>query len=239
MSTRTPASPDLTPSHLAGWAVNSHLAVEGIYAKANNPMQNNDAALSRFLSENGTDFIAWYAAQLKKVGPPPSTRKVAVAHEVGHAVIAMSLGGTTTDVSVYRDSRGRWCGWTETSWPPSVEQRIVKVLEDPLEATHAALTTIAGLIGEEIAGLGHPASSPDEMYRVVQAAVTVAHFKRLDAEELLARVMHDARQRILLNQGLFKAIRRSLNATDTLPTAAIMALVEQHGVVQVPLKAAW
>lgn len=52
-------------------------------------------------------------------------------------------------------------------------------------------------------------------------------------------MMHDARQRILVNQGLFKAIRRSMNATNTLPTAAIMELVEQHGVMQVPLKAAW
>lgn len=238
MSTRHPASPDLTPSHLAGWTVNSHLAVEVIYAKEG-AQQKNIAALRQFLSNHGSEFLGWYAIQLQNSGPPPSNRKVAVAHEVGHAVIAMSLGGFATDISVYRDHRGRWCGWTEVRWPPSVENRTVSVLEHPLEATHGALFMIAGFIGEKVAGLDHPASSPDEVFPVVQTCATVAHFKRLDAEELLARVMHDARQRILVNQGLFKAIRRSMNATNNLPTAAISELVEQHGVVQMPLKAAW
>jgi hypothetical protein len=204
------------------------------------PQQKNDAAASGFMAQHGADLAAWYGPVLEAAGgPPPFTRDVAIAHEAGHAIVGMTLGGIFKHVSVYADSKRRWCGWTEVEWPGVDSERVVNVLSEPVEALHSLLHKIAGFCGEEIAGLDHPASSPDEVYPFVQTCSTVAHFRKLDADELIIRIMADARHRIYRNRELFTAIRRSMTVVNELRPAAMAKLIEKHGLVQLPLKAAW
>lgn len=141
------------------------------------PRQKNSAAAFNFIAQHGAELAVWYGPVLEAVGgPPPYTRQVAVAHEAGHVAVGLTLGGIFKHTSVYQDQPRRWCGWTEVMWPNAGPERIVDVLEEPIEALHSVLYRIAGFVGEEAAGLDHPASSPDEVFLTVKTCATVAHY---------------------------------------------------------------
>lgn len=204
------------------------------------PRQKNDAALRSFMTQHGPDAGKWYAGVLNTAGSlPPFDKKTVVAHEAGHLVVGMTLGGGFKHISVYADGPGIWSGWAEIDWPAGIAERTVNVLQQPREATHSLLFKIAGYVGEEVAGLDHAASSPDEVFPTIATCVTVGHFRKIDPEELLTRVMTDARRRILVNIKLFNAIRSAMTLVDSVSPAAMKKLLKQHGLVQVPLEAAW
>ncbi len=238
MSTNSLVTTNRYIASISGCTANSTFAAEGILPRQS-AQQKNTAALIDFVRQNGSDFINWYKHLIEANGTTVSTRKVSIAHEVGHTVVALSLGAITTEIDLFRDRRGQWCGWTEFCWPSSIERREVSVLGNPRDTTRSVLLTIAGFCGEEVIGLGHPSSSPDEIYRVAQVCATVAHAKGVNADDLMNSLMVDARERIYINRPLFEAIAQLLNVTNKLSASTIRRLAKKHGVVKVPIKPAW
>lgn len=214
-----PATPDLHKTIAAGEA----------YAK-NTP-----------LIGMGPDFVRWVAEMIEAHGMPPVHRRSAVAHEAGHAVVAMSMGATITKLSVMQDAdmRSLWGGWCAYQWPEGVEHQQIHALKRPLEATHTLLNTLAGLAGEFAGGYGHPASSLDEQYAALGLCRGVADVKQIDMEELFHQLLEEAGRRIELNKPLFDAIATAMHDRDVLEGDDIAGLVAEHSVEQSPVVPAW
>lgn len=203
------------------------------------PQQKNKASHLQLLSQHGSGLADWYISVVQASGLPPHSRDVAVAHEVGHAVVGMSLGGLFKSAPVFQSPPSVWCGWTECDWPQIGAPREVKVLDDPAMATHSLTFMIAGYCGEWAASLDHPASSPDEVYTVLGALSTVAHFKRHDVDELLGRLLKETRQRITDNGELFSSMCRAMTSADELCASKVAELVKKHGLIQAKVEQLW
>lgn len=201
--------------------------------------QKNEAAVSEVIARHGHGLVEWCVKVLKEAGgPPPYSREVALAHEAGHALIGMSLGGAVKSLTVYRDQQGRWGGWTEMGWP-GIAPRFVNPVDHPVEAAHALLFKIGGYAGEDVAGLAHPASSPDEVYSCLVTLKAIAGVKKIDAEDLMTLLLTEARKRIVENRQLYTSIRQALAVVNELRPSAVASLVERHGLVQSPIEVLW
>lgn len=198
----------------------------------------NEAAFATFMNQHGDGLRHWYAGVVATYGSPPYTRDAAVAHEAGHALVTLTLGGEIRSVEVYQAQPGMWVGWSEVSWP-GIESRPVNALEHPIEALHSLLFRLAGFAGESAAGLEHMASSPDETYHALSVLIGVALRRGLNAERLMDTVVNLARHRIEANAALFNEMRQAMADVDSLLPSTLQALVEKHGVVKPPLKALW
>jgi hypothetical protein len=195
--------------------------------------------LQGFTAKRSAALCDWYLGVLQRCGAAPHHRAVAVAHEAGHAVVALTLGGRPGPISVHEERAGVWGGYTTHNWPPEVRTRLVHPLEHPLEAMHGIVNKIAGYEGEEAASLAHPASSPDEIYPLVELCSGIAHHLKLDADRLMARIMGEAADRIAVNRKLFDAISHELDENGSITAGQVDELVSEHGLVRVPLRAAW
>ena len=117
-------------------------------------------------------------------------REEAAAHEAGHAVVAQHEGYAIERIIVaekFWSVAGRpvtvWTGFTYLGGPRTL---VVGPRTDPGNDLSYARVLIAGLVGEEIAGLARDASSIDELI-MSQAVVSVAAGKLgVDGEALWA-----------------------------------------------------
>lgn len=193
------------------------------------------------LNALGPDFVRWVAEMIQAHGMPPVHRQSAVAHEAGHAVVAMSMGATITRLSVLQASgmRGLWGGWCAYELPEGGPGQQIHALKRPMEATHTLLNTLAGIAGEFAGGYGHPASSLDEQYAALGLCRGVADVKKLDMEELFHRLLDEAGRRIAENTPLFDAITTAMHDRDVLEADDIAGIVAKHGIEQLPLVPAW
>jgi hypothetical protein len=105
-----------------------------------------DAALRKF-HQHGADAFA-------------APREAAIAHEVGHAVVATHEGMTIESVRIFARSATAWSGWCaekdSKQWTTGPNSRAENDLS-------RARIIIAGLAGEVMAGLDKPGSSLDEL----------------------------------------------------------------------------
>ena len=196
-------------------------------------------SLTRHPRPQAIGLAGWHLRVLRQCGAAPYDRAVAAAHEAGHAVVSLTLGGRPGPVTVSESQPGVWTGWTTFQWPPEQRSGEVHPLEHPWEARHAMVVAISGYAGEDAAGLAHPASSPDEVFPVVAGCTAVAQHCGLEADVLVAGVLREAADRIGSNRKLFDAIRHALEASDRVTAEQIDCLVRKHGLVSFPLESAW
>jgi hypothetical protein len=159
-------------------------------------------------------------------GMPPSGRDVAAAHEAGHSIVKFALlGGVVSadaSVAVARESSGAWAGYS--------------TLDDgDLDDVGACVHHAAGLAGEVLAGLAHPASSIDE---TIPAALNLAALRLVARGEAITgpvattgfaaafgfaqTLVTAAALRILLaNQPQWQAVQRGLLERETLGYPAL------------------
>lgn len=193
-----------------------------------------------FVSKFGTDYHTWTAAMLLRHGLPSYTRNTAIAHEAGHAIAALSLGAVATAAEIFEDRAGVWLGWNDVTWPEENRPgRVINALEEPALASHALIYGLAGLAGEQLAGLDHQASSLDEVYEALAICVSVTHARRLDSCALMDRLLTSARERISQNGALFDAVCTHLDGAGSIDPEAVARLKAKHGLEVTPCAALW
>lgn len=112
------------------------------------------------------EIKAAHDAATASYGEDPSTRDQAAAHEAGHVVVARVLGDVIDGVRIYsRKYYGRtvWLGCNKRN--RHLPEEVAFARERPGKAFLAAMHNYAGMAGEMLAGLFHPASSIDEAVR--------------------------------------------------------------------------
>lgn len=167
----------------------------------------------------------WQAATALH-GHPTYTRAKAAAHDAGHMIVGVaSASGVLpvgANIAIARDHEGDWIG-------VAVHGDLVPVATaaDVFPAVHRA----AGVAGEILAGLAHPASGLDEtvpagLHLVGLSALRRGnHYAAIDPRAL-APAMHAVTQaalRILeANRPQWEAVRRGLMKRETLGYPALL-----------------
>jgi hypothetical protein len=150
--------------------------------------------------------IAWH-------GAPPEHRPVAAAHEAGHTIVGVAVLGGVLPVNscaaVVQESGGAWGGYYLLS--PCA-----------LAELDAALLRVAGLAGEMMAGLAHPASSWDELLPAAEALRSLrASGPPRTLHQAVVALLQTALRILEANRPQWEAVRRGLMERDTLGYAAL------------------
>lgn len=93
--------------------------------------------------------------------PPRTTREVAAAHEAGHLVVGLALGGRFVECYIERHESGEWVGYNEV-FVEGVHGDPFVAAEDPRRTFLSALQTIGGIAAEHVVETYHPCSSLEE-----------------------------------------------------------------------------
>lgn len=133
-------------------------------------VRGNDNMLG--LSNNATLSVLREAAIAEQQhGRDPATKSQAAAHEAGHIILAYAAGAIVTGARIFEEAgRRAWVGITHHTTPDPTGTvggkgtGFTTVAAAPVCAFRYAIITAAGLAGEVLAGLDHPASSVDERW---------------------------------------------------------------------------
>jgi hypothetical protein len=109
--------------------------------------------------------LALQSKAVREYGMPPSDKRVAAAHEAGHIVVSMAMGGVFKEGYLTQGELG-WEGFSSVDIA-CLHGNNFDPRRQPRRAWLLSLTRIAGLAGEYATGLWHPASSMDEFYAML------------------------------------------------------------------------
>ena len=160
-------------------------------------------------------FPAWADEIVNEYGHAPCSRATAAAHEAAHAVIGRALGDAIFGAVIMTDGLampGRAAGWVGCTWSTcSTGPRQVTAREDASAVLSEAARNMAGIAGELAAGLGHPSSSLDELFKARVFSEAVAQAQGRDPVGVFAQVVAFCMRTVQRNRPAFDAIRGHLN----------------------------
>jgi hypothetical protein len=175
--------------------------------------------------DNTTGFTPLHLANLRQVqerafaehGLDPCTLPQAAAHEAGHIIVAASLGDRVEGAKLFKSrapeklfgGRRTWLGTTQRERKTHTST-LPAFAVSPARLAYEVLNEIAGLVGEQTAGLDHPASSLDEVLAAQFACVELERRGLGDAEKLFRRAWGSCTLIIDRNRQQFDVVRGHL-----------------------------
>lgn len=117
-------------------------------------------------------LLALQSKAVREYGLPPGGKRVAAAHEAGHIVVSMAMGGVFKEAYLTQGELG-WEGFSSVGIA-CLHGNNFDPRRQPRRAWLLSLTRIAGLAGEYATGLWHPASSMDEQYAVLSVSTSLS-----------------------------------------------------------------
>lgn len=167
----------------------------------------------RGMSAESDQHIAQADIEARLVhGADPCTRAQAAAHEAGHLLVAYAVGEQVSGARIARrqeHGRAIWLGCAQYG-DSAQGTRVVQAATHPELALRSAAINLAGFLGEEFAGLSHPASSIDERYMATVLCSAVAKSFGLEPNGVGARVESYCIEVLTRNRMAFDVMRGHL-----------------------------
>ena len=148
---------------------------------------------------------------IAKHGMDPRTRAQAAAHEAGHTVATAATGYTVLSSRIYPRKlagRRRWLGRTMHNAAELVGRCTAR--DNPRAGKHAAVITWAGIVGERLAGVSHPASSLDEFVIVQAICDDFDRLQQLEPGTYFESVTRTVTALLEANRPQFERVRKHL-----------------------------
>jgi len=158
--------------------------------------------------------VAIYQATLSahaRFGAAPCSRPKAAAHVTGRVIVACALGATVEGASITRCAeagRDVWIG--ETSYISALDYRGATARQDPSLAMRSAACKLAGFLGEQFAGLGHPSSSIAERCIALRYCQAISDIGDASLEQVIAEICGFCLAAFERNRMAFDAVRDRL-----------------------------
>jgi hypothetical protein len=112
---------------------------------------------------HGNALIQMARAAIIEHGMPPNDAAVAAAHEAGHVIVGLAMGGKFGEAFI-EPNAGRWEGFSKVSIPGVHSKEDCNILANPRRGWLLGLPRAGGIHGEMFIGQYHPASSIDEAF---------------------------------------------------------------------------
>ncbi len=161
-------------------------------------------------------------------GADPATRPQAAAHEAGHVIVAYTYGARISGARLRKyTANGRvvWLGQSHHELPGRASGLRTTAEEDPDYAFWCAIVAFAGIAGERVKGLHHPASSIDEKFMSAATCGLLAPIWGVPVELLAHTVESLCSEALSTNRLQFEVVQAHLNQIGQLNKSAARRLL--------------
>lgn len=188
----------------------------------------NVAEMARLSNFSGMrpDDIALTAQEARRAvahyGLPPSDAPLVAAHEAGHMIVGLAMGGQFEVCQIARLGCD-WIGYTSVFRPgvhTAANEAKFDVREQPRRAFLTLPQHLGGLAAEVVIGRFHPASSLEEVIHAIRIVKTIAAVLDVRPETVWGLAFGFATSLIQRNRHVFDVActrlreRRRVSATD-------------------------
>ncbi|WP_082727602.1 hypothetical protein [Burkholderia mayonis] len=149
-------------------------------------------------------------------GDDPCTREQTAAHEAGHTIIAMAFGWRFLGAHI-RSKGQAWTGSTHYEHRLTGRRYSLDEAADIFFAE--AVMDLAGVAGEQVAGLCHPASSHFEIKNAATACAALDAFTDTTPSSYFSRALALAMTEIQANAATFEVLRAHFRRSKRLTPA--------------------
>jgi len=172
---------------------------------------------ARYLSPAAKQATAEHLLRIRALhGDDPCSREQTAAHEAGHTIIAMAFGWRFLGAHV-RSKDGAWTGSTHYEHRMTGRSYTLDEAADIFFAE--AVMDLAGVAGEQVAGLYHPASSHFEIKNAAGAGAALDAFTDAAPSSHFARALALAMSEIQVNAATFELLRAHFRRSKRLTPA--------------------
>ncbi|MCR4464836.1 hypothetical protein [Burkholderia sp. SCN-KJ] len=179
----------------------------------------NSIDLARHLTPAAKHRVAEHLGDLRKHhGDDPCTREQAAAHEAGHTIIAMAFGWQFLGCKIRREGSA-WVGVTHYRHGYHLSKQPYTHTDAPDVFFAEAVMDLGGVVGEQIAGVFHPASSAFEIADAATACATLDVFAGVAPSSHFARALALAMTEIQANAATFELLRAHFRRSKRLTPA--------------------
>jgi hypothetical protein len=180
---------------------------------------------TRWLADQGhSDVMIQMAREaILEHGMPPSDADVAAAHEAGHVIVGLAMGGAFDDAFIVSNA-GRWEGFSKVSIPGVHSKEDCNILTHPRRGWLLGLQRAGGIHGEMFIGRYHPASSIDEAFVMNSLAHGLGDLFGVPMDWVAACLTIATMRLITANRDAFEIVRSALLANKSLTAAEAAAL---------------
>lgn len=168
---------------------------------------------------------------LKRYPDGSSQKPQAAAHEAGHIVVAHTLGATINEACLIKlkiFNQVLWGGGTSYDWP---SQRVINAMglvsDGTLQNHEQALNTVAGTLGEYVAGVLLPSSIEDHIIQATAICHMLDDWHQQPRGWMYESVFDLASLALKFNRRQFVAVREHLEKTHHLTRKEAKSLL--HG----------
>jgi len=161
------------------------------------------AHLVELIARTSAEYIAKY-------GEDSATLQQAAAHEAGHLIVAVALGGRPQRARVFSQSipgRKIWVGENEIQWRWAADDYPFEFATDIPRAITEMAQTLGGIAGEGAVGLDHPSSSVDERCIASMGIGGLARLLNMSNDETASMIETVAKLSIVVNRLAFDELR--------------------------------
>jgi hypothetical protein len=172
---------------------------------------------------HGNALIQMARVAVREHGMPPVDSDVAAAHEAGHVVVGLAMGGAFGDAFILCNS-GRWEGFSMVTIPGVHSKEDCNIFTNPRRGWLLGLQRAGGIHGEILIGRYHPASSIDEAFIMNSLAHGLGNLFGVSMEWVAASLSIASMRVISANMDAFEIVRTALLANKVLTAAEAAAL---------------
>jgi hypothetical protein len=159
---------------------------------------------------HGAQLSQYVSRLIQTYGLPPSSPEIAAYHEAGHVVLGVALGGKFKEAYITHTTG--WEGYSNVKIPGVHGNKDIQLHSEPERGWLIALNQAAGCVGEELVGLGHPSSSPEETFSTMNICATLASVFKVDQDDLGYLMSLHTLEVLGRNRKPFEAIAQTLLA---------------------------
>ena len=168
-------------------------------------------ANTRWLASQGHSdvLIQMSVDAIREHGMPPTDADIAAAHEAGHVIVGLAMGGRFGEAYIV-PNQGRWEGYSSVNIPGVNSVENCNALTDPRRGWLLGLQRAGGIHGEIIIGRYHPASSIDEAFVMTSLVHGLSRLYGVPIEVVGTTLTIVTTHIIKANRNAFEVVRSTL-----------------------------